>query len=74
MKNQEHTPDTLLKISDAAKVLNLHSRTIVQYIRNGQIEAFKVNSQWRIPVCSLEKFLRESPGPRNPTPSRADSK
>lgn len=49
----------LLTVSESAKLLKVHERTIRRHIASGAIEAKRVGGQWRIEETSLDSFMNK---------------
>ena len=48
----------LLKISDAAKYLNINPWTIRDMLRRGELKGYKIKNRWRIKLSDIEKYLQ----------------
>ena len=46
--------------TELAEILNLDPRTVRNLIKNGDIKAVKVGSQWRIGENDFESFIKEN--------------
>jgi len=46
-------------VNEIMMILGLCRRTIIRYIKNKKLDAFKVGSQWRIYGESLQKLIEE---------------
>ena len=46
--------------TELAEILNLDPRTVRNLIKNGDIKAVKVGSQWRIGKNDFETFIKEN--------------
>lgn len=61
-------PDTI-SAEEAAGMIGVHKTTLIAYIRDGLIEAYKVSpketSPYRVYRASVEKFIRETQGRKN---------
>ena len=55
--------DQILTVDQAAALLNLHPKTVRQYIRAGQLKARKVGKQWRILQQDLDAFTGSTDTP-----------
>ena len=51
--------DTLLKPSDAAKMLNISRSLVYQLIRSGEIPVVRINSTVRIKPSDLNNFIEQ---------------
>jgi excisionase family DNA binding protein len=49
----------ILTAGDAADALQLSRRTILRYLRAGELEGSKLKGEWRIKKEDLDKFLEE---------------
>ena len=47
----------LLTLSEAAKLLQVSTRTLQRMIRQSQLPAFKVGGQWRMRESQLSEWL-----------------
>ncbi|HEX7122052.1 MAG TPA: helix-turn-helix domain-containing protein [Gemmatimonadaceae bacterium] len=56
--------EELLSVFDIAKRLNVHVRTVRNYVRDGRLRAVRVGKQYRISRADLEAFTG---GPLPPT-------
>ena len=56
----------LLNITDVAEVLGLSYWTVRKLTLSGQIKGFKINGRWKIPMSSVESFMRDSEDESNP--------
>ena len=52
----------LLTLSEAAKLLQVSSRTLQRMIRNGELPAFKVGGQWRLRETQLRQWVESRGG------------
>ncbi len=52
--------DKLLTPADIAKILQVNERTVVRWLRIGQLRGFKISKEWRVSVNDLEAFLQAS--------------
>jgi excisionase family DNA binding protein len=60
------TPLTFYTIKEAAKLLQLGERTILDHARRGKIPARKIGHEWRIEGSVLREFMRGQPQPGQP--------
>ena len=51
--------DDILDAEDVAKMLHVHSRTIMRLAGQGQIPGFKVGGQWRFRREAIEEYIRQ---------------
>lgn len=56
-----------IKITDAAKKLQLSVSTIYRYAEQGQIPCVKVGSRWRFMDAELDRFLTTRQNNENST-------
>lgn len=63
--------EELLSVFDVAKRLNVHVRTVRNYVRDGRLKAVRVGKQYRISRADLEAFTG---GPIPPTDSERASR
>jgi excisionase family DNA binding protein len=49
----------ILTAGDAAEILKVSRRTVLRYLRAGELEGSKLNKEWRIKESDLDKFLEE---------------
>jgi excisionase family DNA binding protein len=52
----------LLTLSEAAKLLQVSTRTLQRMIRNGELPAFKVGGQWRLRETQLRQWVESRGG------------
>ena len=48
----------MLKISDAAKYLNINPWTIREMLRKRELKGYKVKNRWRIKLSDIEEYLQ----------------
>lgn len=53
---------TLFTVEQAAQRLNLHPKTVLRYIRDGQLPATRVGKSWRIARARLDAFAGVATG------------
>jgi len=53
---------TLFTVEQAAQRLNLHPKTVLRYIRDGQLPATRVGKSWRIARAKLDAFAGVATG------------
>ena len=62
----------LLSIEAAAKILGLHPKTVIRFIREGRLKAAKVGRAWRITRAEVDAFAGlGEPEPRTGLTARA---
>lgn len=44
-------------VEQVALILQVHWQTILQYIKSGELKAFKLGRAYRVPATELEKFI-----------------
>lgn len=49
--------DKYYTVDQIAKILNMHSKTIQRYIREGKLKAIKVGKSWRVTGHDLSVFM-----------------
>ena len=62
---QELVGGDLLTAAEVAEILDIHPRTVGEYIRDGKLRAFQLGGGWKISEHALRAFVREqtqSPG------------
>ncbi|MBM3283660.1 helix-turn-helix domain-containing protein [Candidatus Gottesmanbacteria bacterium] len=47
-------------VEEVAKLLQVHWQTILNYIKNGKIEAIKLGKGYRIQYTALNKFIKNN--------------
>jgi excisionase family DNA binding protein len=55
---------------EIAGFLKVHPLTVVRYIREGKIPAFKIGNEWRFNKKQIEKWLKRSHSPSLEAESR----
>ena len=50
---------TVLKLEEAAEFLKVHPSTVYRLIKKHEIPAFRIGSDWRFNLESLERWIRE---------------
>lgn len=50
--------DKLLTLKETAKILRVSERTIMRYLKSGELKASKLG-HWRIKEKNIEEFLNE---------------
>jgi len=51
----------LLTLKEAAEVLRLSSRTVREYVKNGEIRGKIMGKQWRFRRADLDAFFENAP-------------
>jgi excisionase family DNA binding protein len=54
--------DKLYTLKEAAELLNVSTKTVTRYIKQGNLKASKLGSQWRIKPSEVERFVDKSEG------------
>jgi len=54
--------DVLVTVEQAAEELNLHSKTVLRYIRDGRLPATRVGKSYRIARAKLDAFAGVASG------------
>jgi excisionase family DNA binding protein len=49
----------LLTAAEVAEILDIHARTVGEYVRDGKLEAFQIGGSWKIPEGALRAFARD---------------
>jgi excisionase family DNA binding protein len=49
----------LLKVSEAARRLDISVKTVYNYIYTGKLKASRIKKHWRISEDELEKFINQ---------------
>jgi excisionase family DNA binding protein len=52
-------PDKLLTTEQVADLLQVHPFTVLKYIKDKKLKAFKLGRVWRIRESDVEKFLED---------------
>lgn len=60
----------IMTVGEVAAYLRCHTATIYRLLRNGQIPAFKVGSDWRFNRDTIDKWMRE--GTKRVEPKKAE--
>jgi excisionase family DNA binding protein len=53
--------EKLLTIGEAAQVLQLHPRTVREYVRRGELEGRVIGGRWRFRRKDLDAFFENAP-------------
>lgn len=56
------TEKKVYTVDELVQMLQVTSRTIYSYIRNGKLKAVKMGKYWRITDKALEEFLSKGTG------------
>ena len=60
-ENGENNTPLLLTVREAAQVLRIHRPKVYELIKAGEIDGFKLGSDWRIKRDSIEKLTGPIP-------------
>jgi len=55
---QELVGGELLTAAEVAEILDIHPRTVGEYIRDGKLRAFQFGGGWKISETALREFVR----------------
>ena len=55
---QELVGGDLLTAAEVAEILDIHPRTVGEYIRDGKLRAFQFGGGWKISEGALREFIR----------------
>jgi excisionase family DNA binding protein len=55
---QELVGGDLLTAAEVAEILDIHPRTVGEYIRDGKLRAFQFGGGWKISETALREFVR----------------
>src|SRR5438270_7868526 len=55
---QELVGGDLLTAAEVAEILDIHPRTVGEYIRDGKLQAFQFGGGWKISEAALRAFVR----------------
>jgi len=66
MKRKDHKNPAQVSVNEAAGMLGISSRSVLNYIKAREIEAVKIGKQWHVELASVEVFkqshgFKESP-------------
>lgn len=53
--------ERLLTLKEAAEVLRLSTRTVREYVKNGEIRGKIIGKQWRFKRADLDAFFENAP-------------
>lgn len=53
--------ERLLTLREAAEVLRLHTRTVREYVRRGELEGRVIGGRWRFRRRDLDLFYENAP-------------
>lgn len=56
---QELVGGELLSAAEVAEILDIHPRTVSEYIREGKLRAFQFGGGWKISENALRAFVRD---------------
>lgn len=66
MSAQSMTEERIWTVAEVAKWLGVHPKTVRKMIRDGQLDAFTVLSEYRIRQSALDKLMRNRENPEKP--------
>lgn len=46
-------------VKELAEKIKVHPKTVLAYIRSGEMKAFKVGKDWRIPKDIFQKWIQD---------------
>jgi excisionase family DNA binding protein len=52
--------DDVFTINDLMDILKVTRRTLLKYIKDGKLKAFKLGNEWRITNKQLEEFIEKN--------------
>jgi len=52
----------MFSVEQIANKFQVHKRTVRRWIKTGQLSAYKVGRQWRVPEKAIEDFIKSGPG------------
>ncbi len=55
----ETSEDKLLTPPQVAQRLQVHERTVTQWLRRGNLRGFKIGKEWRVSAHDFEAFLEQ---------------
>ena len=58
MKRVEFLKSGVLTVPEVSKYLRLHPSTVYRLLKNNQLPAFRVGSDWRFTVESIDQWLQ----------------
>ncbi len=50
----------VMTVKDIAEYMDIHPMTIYKYVKEGEIPAFKIGSNWRIRRDSIQKWMKDN--------------
>jgi excisionase family DNA binding protein len=53
-------PGEIMTVASLAQYLRCHRSTIYRLLKNRQIPAFKIGSDWRFARADIDRWMRES--------------
>jgi excisionase family DNA binding protein len=56
----------LFSAAEVAEILDIHPRTVGEYIREGKLKAFQLGGGWKVSEAALRVFVREQTQPAVP--------
>ncbi len=61
------TREHIYTAEEVARILRVHLRTIHRMIKRGELEAFTVDREYRIPQSALDDYIARRSRPRKDT-------
>ena len=55
-----NNPKPLLTIQELCSILNIGRNTAYTLIKTKELSAFKIGNNWKIPVDSVEEYIKKS--------------
>ena len=52
--------DNYYSVTELIDILEVTRRTILKYIKQGKLRAFKLGNQWRVTEAELQKFINRN--------------
>jgi excisionase family DNA binding protein len=56
---QELVGGDLFTAAEVAEILDIHPRTVGEYVRDGKLKALQVGGGWKIPAAAIRAFVRD---------------
>jgi len=76
LDNDEHAQDSggilprLLTIREVADILRIHARTAYRLVQDGDLQAIRVGTQWRVTEDALHEYVARGWRHWKPEPAR----
>lgn len=58
--NMAAIDEPLFTLDEVAEKLKIHPRTVLQFVKAGELEAVKLGHQWRFSASAIEKLLENA--------------